>query len=110
MATFDIPTFFGDNTISDYSIEVELDGVEFLLRFKFNGRQGVWYMSILDIDGAPLRSGIAVLNDWPLLLRWSDILVRPAGDFIPISVGEEVSAAGLQQLGGDVLLTYNGES
>ena len=53
--------------LGNYSFEVELDGVVFGLIIRFNRRDNRWYFDLLDAEGAPLREGIKVVSNWPLL-------------------------------------------
>jgi hypothetical protein len=107
VAIFEIPTTQDD---AHHALQVLLDGVEYQLVLKYNGRQSIWYLDLLDAAGARLRSGIAVVTGWPLLLRYTDVERRPAGELMAVPVGEDINAPSLAQLGEDVVLIYSGES
>ena len=103
MAVTKIPT---STTFPFYDMEVDLDGVLFLLSFKFNGRDQAWYMSILDPNGTQLRSGLKVVSDWPLMRLWQEIQIRPAGEMVAVAQGGIARPALIDELGEEVVLTY----
>lgn len=103
MAVFQLPT---STTDSFYVFEIELDGVLFRLEFKFNERDEAWYLNILDVNDNQLRSGLRVVTDWALLIRWQDIETRPAGEMIAVAQGDIARPALLTELGEQVILTY----
>jgi hypothetical protein len=107
MAVFRLPTSL---TSANYNFEVELSGVVFRLRFKFNSRSGFWYMSVENPQGDLLRTGIKVVNSWPLLVRWVDVLNSPQGDVLAFPTGPSSEPAGLNELGTRVVLNYIGDS
>ncbi len=107
MAVFTLPT---RQDLSNYEVEVDLDQVTYRLRFKFNSRDEAWYMSVLDANGVILRAGIKLVSDWEILRLWRDTNVRPAGEIITLNLGEDLTKPGLEQLGTDTLLLYDGLS
>jgi len=102
MAIEQLPISVG---VPNYSFEVELDGVEFKIDLRYNDRGSAWFMTILDTDDNVLRSGIKVVNDWPLLRLWKDSN-RPEGEIVTVSQGARVSPPTLDELGVDVVLNY----
>jgi hypothetical protein len=78
MAILEIPT---RTDLSVYGLTVDLDDVIFSLRFTFNVRSNHWYMDVYDIDGSPLREGVKLVSNWPLLTAWM-ARGRPEGEFI----------------------------
>jgi len=63
MAIQRIP-IFGDATAFNYTIAI--DGINYLLEFIYMARQEAWYLSIFQPDRTPLRTGIRVVDFWPL--------------------------------------------
>lgn len=109
MAVFVIATEGGDSQ-ANYSIEVELDGTTFVVGFRYNSRLGSWFMSISDASGVILRSGVSVVSGFSLLERLKTT-GKPEGRLIAVPVSDDtISAAGLNQLGREVLLTYVGDA
>lgn len=102
MAVLSIPT---ETTISNYDFFITLDGVEFSLTFIFNERDESWIMNISDANENPLRSGLKVVNEFPLLRLWQE-QASPGGDMIAVNEGDSVQPPTLNQLGSDVILTY----
>ena len=107
MATFELPT---RQDLANYELEVDMDEVTFRLRFKFNSRDEAWYMTVLSANGEILRAGIKVISEWLLLRLWQDFNVRPAGEIITINLATEVTKPGLEELGANTPLLYEGES
>lgn len=103
MTIYKIPT---STSLSYYEMEVVLDGVSYKLEFKYNTRDEAWYLNILDPSDTILRSGIKVVNDWGLLIRWQDVDTRPQGEMIAVPNGKTSLPATLTELGEKVILTY----
>jgi hypothetical protein len=106
MAVFTLPI---DPAQANYEFETPLDGVSFRFSLKFNARDGSWNMNVLDSAGTILRSGLKVVTDWSLLLRWVD-QGRPVGDILSVALGDISVPAILGELGDKVVLAYVGES
>lgn len=102
MATLEIPT---STTLALYRQQVELDSAVFLMSFRFNAREGFWYLDIDDVDGVPVRSGIKLVVSIPLL-RLVTAATRPLGEMVVIDTTSTDAEAGLGDLGADSLLTY----
>lgn len=102
MAIDRLPT---STTLPYYEFEVELDGVEFKLEFRFNDRDDAWYMSILDSEDTLLRAGLRVVNSWLLLRLWAEA-TRPDGEIASVNQGQVLAPPTLNQLGAEVVLTY----
>ena len=95
-------------TVSDvpfYEFEVELDGTEFKLEFRFNDRDDAWYMSMLDIDDVLLRGSIRIVLSWDLLRLWAEA-TRPDGEIISVNQGKILAPPTLNQLSEEVVLSY----
>ena len=88
-----------------YDFEVELDGVEFKLEFRFNNRDLSWYLTVYDIEGEPLRAGLRIVNDWIITRLWKDES-SPLGEIVSITQGDQSGVASLSELGRTVLLNY----
>lgn len=82
-----------------------LDGVTFELALSWNDRDQGWYLSIADSNGDPIRSGIRLAFDWPLLIQVVDER-RPAGELYAEDLDGTGIDAGLEDLGGRVRLYY----
>lgn len=97
-----IPT---STTLANYEFIIELDGVEFKMRFKYNSREDAWFFNILDTNDVMLRAGLKVVNEWTLLRLWAEAN-RPRGELIAVNQGNVPAPPTLNQLGAEVLLTY----
>jgi hypothetical protein len=81
MAVVIIPT---RDDIGAYFFKVELDGVLYELAFQHNDREKHWYMDLRTGDGNPIRSGIKLVANFPLL-RMLSTLNRPAGELLVLN-------------------------
>jgi hypothetical protein len=88
-----------------YDFEVELDGRSFVLTLLWNGRDSSWYLDIADDSSTPLLSGRKLVLGAPLLSRFSDARLPP-GELILVDTTGKDAEAGLEDLGGRVLLVY----
>lgn len=90
-----IPT---DTSLATYVFSVELELIVFGLRFQFNERDQSWFFDILTAEGDPIRQGIKVVTNFPLLSRIARI-DRPPGELLAIDTTGEDRRAGLGELG-----------
>jgi hypothetical protein len=61
--------------------ETQLDGVTYLLTFRWNDRQEMWFLTVSDIDGDAIVSGLAMVQNWSLLRLVTDER-RPPGRLV----------------------------
>jgi len=66
-----------------YTQRVTLDGVGYLFRFDWNGREGRWYFDLGDLNESWIVTGIKVIANWPLFRRVSDPR-KPKGDLLAV--------------------------
>jgi hypothetical protein len=102
MATWVIPT---RTDLEFYTEQVELGGVVYRLTFAWNLRDSAWYMSIADVDGVAIVSGIRIVVDYPLLNSVSNA-DRPTGLLLAIDTSGAGLDPGLEDLGDRVLLMH----
>ena len=93
--------------LANYDQTIELDGVVFGLRFRFNQRDDSWYVSLHDADGRAIRSGIKLIPNYGLLHTLRDA-AGPIGDFVVVDVRAVPSPPTLAELGGTSVFTYTG--
>lgn len=91
-----IPTQQG---ASAYSQRMTLDGVSYTLDFAWNGREGAWYVSILDAVGAPLLLSRKLATGSPLLKHYRFIEGLPAGELVAADYSNSIPYAGYSELG-----------
>ena len=103
MATILIPTAQDDT--ANYEQQVDLDGTTYKLVFEFNVRDGFWYLDILTPTDTPIRHGIKIVSDFPLL-RLITGADRPPGEAVAADPSNSGVEAGLNDLGGAVQLVY----
>lgn len=88
MTTLLIPVRFG---VPAFRELVTLSGADFILDVTFNDRDSAWYLSVSDVDDAPIVEGVKIVLGLPLLRNCVDVR-RPLGDFIAI----DTSSAGAE--------------
>lgn len=85
---------------------VQLDGVEYLLRFVWAPREQAYYLSLLDQDENPLALSIRLNINAPLLRRFRDPRLPP-GSLLCVDLsdrGAEITQP--SDLGQRVILAY----
>jgi hypothetical protein len=87
-----------------YLFSVELTSVVYLIRLVWNRRDQRWYLDLLSAEGEPIRHGLKVVTNFPLLrqLIQQD---RPEGWLLAINALDD-NDPGLEDLGAQVKLTY----
>lgn len=104
MTTYQLPI---ENAAEDgaFLTTYSLDGIDYQFVFQFNEREGFWYVDINDVEGNPIRSGIKIVANFPLLL-FCQCMVRPAGEPACLNTEDEPVDPGLEELGVDAILCY----
>lgn len=89
-----IPTF------SDpfYTQITTLDGIPYLLNFRFNTREGAWYLQIATSENEVIAQGIKIVTNYRLLQKYADSRM-PQGEMICFSFGNDDSTPGMNDLG-----------
>jgi hypothetical protein len=108
MSLYQIPT---PDAAQDgaFFFTVSLDGTDYLLNFQYNSREDFWYVSVSDVDGNPIRSGVKVVANFPLLL-YCQCMEKPPGELITINTEDEPVDPGLEAFGIDSILCYEEEA
>lgn len=104
MALEEIPISDAADKVAFYFL-VELDGTDYQCSFRWNSREGFWYMSLFDLDGNPIRTGLKVVANWPLI-RLDRTGNRPPGEIVFVDAGEVPADPGLEDLGERVGMVY----
>ena len=102
MAYLNIPLSSVDPS---FSRRFQLDDATFVLSFDWSEVAGYWFLSVADLDGVELASGIKVVTQWPLLRQHQDVTTFPKGDLIFVDPGEG-GPPGRNELGERVTLVY----
>lgn len=107
MATFQMPLIV---EFFDYEIRTELDGVTFLVRFRWNWRAdgglGAWFMDLSDADGVLLVGGRKCIVDEFLLAQFRTRIEMPTGQMMPFDTTRRHIDPSAQDFGARVLLLY----
>jgi hypothetical protein len=86
----------------------DLEGKEYVLRFDYSEREGVWYLEIRDSTDVVLAAGIKMVCNWPLTYRLPSPDLPPGEFLIGSKVPSDLSPPGLEDLaeGGRCELVY----
>jgi hypothetical protein len=80
MTLYEIPI---DSTFGAFTQKTVLDGVAYILGFRFNQTVGAWFMDISDGSNNPLLFGITLVLNFPLTYRFiGRISGLPPGQFV----------------------------
>jgi hypothetical protein len=88
-----------------YSIEVELDGTNFVLEFEWNDRATSWFLDVLNEARERLLTGVRIVVGFPLIARYRDSRL-PKGDLSAVDTSGLGLDPALEDLGDRVLLVY----
>lgn len=88
-----------------FTFGVELEGVSYTIGFRWNDRDGAWYMEVGDGQGTPLVVGVKVVINTMLLGRRTTAGL-PTGDFLAIDTGGGNIDAAFEDLGRRVQVAY----
>lgn len=102
MTVYTIPV---QPSVPDQAFSVDLDGVGFNLRLRWNTTAAQWFLDLSAADGSPIWSGMGLVSNWPLGIRDRDER-RPAGRLMPVDTRRAPAAIGLADLGDTVQLVY----
>ncbi len=87
-----------------YDQRTELDGIEWIFTFKWNGRRQRWSFSINALDGTAVLTGQTVSLNIPLNRRQ---VAGPPGILCAVSeVADDFEPPGLTDLGARIKLLY----
>lgn len=103
MALLKIPT---RSDLPAFSQKIELDGTVFTLKMRYNERYERWILDILTQEETPIRVGIVMLTNIPLLFQYSEALLPP-GEFICLHKDGISDNAKRDDLGDTVNLYYD---
>ncbi len=92
-----IPT---DTNLATYVFSIELELIVFGFRFQFNERDQSWFFDVLTAEGVPIRQGLKVVTNFPLLSRIAR-LDRPPGELFAVDTTGEDRRAVVGELGID---------
>lgn len=72
-----------DPVIPQLVQDVVLEGVSYKLRYHYNDRESLWYLSVNTSENSPIVEGIKIVLDIPLLRKSADNTL-PLGEIIAI--------------------------
>ena len=102
MAVQEIPVSFEP---ASNNMVVSLDGTPYDLKFYFNLRRAVWYMSIRTQDKEDIIQGVPLFVGWPPLERFKDTRLPP-GMFMVLDTSDKNLDPTFEDFGNRVKLLY----
>jgi len=108
MSLLTIPTS-NASTDGNFYMVITLDGAEYQLYFKYNAREDFWYLDVNDTDGNPIRLGMKLVVNFPVM-RTCQLQTRPPGEIIVLDTIEPVEDPGLNDLDENVTMVYEEQS
>lgn len=96
MATLLVPTSPG---VPFYTQKTRLDGVDYVLGFRYNQREDRWYLSLADSEEIPILSGLKLVTNWPLLQAYHYDPRVPPGELFAMDLSGDDTPPGLNELG-----------
>jgi len=92
-------------SVPSYRVSTNLDGVQYILDVRWNGRDEAWYFDLLDEDEVPIKSGIKIVLG--VLLGWRSTNPEfPTGQLIASDLTNEGRDAGFDDIGDRVQVFY----
>jgi len=101
-----IQRIFTRNDLPSYSQRVELDGVIFILSFRYSLRPNRWFFDIQDeqennlIMGIPLQTGVGLIGRY-------QVPGQPENEFLIFNLEENNESPGREDLGESHQLLYD---
>jgi hypothetical protein len=102
MATFEIPL---TNTNPSFIFQVDLEGVNFEFRFRWNGRMQNWIVDLFDAVGTVVQTGYPFIVSYPLF-RQNVTTNKYPGILGALNTETPGSNADRFNIGGDVKFQY----
>lgn len=99
---FDLPLV---PSIPNYRMGTTLNGSQYILDVRWNGRDGAWYLDILEQDETPIVNGVKIVLGCYLARRCSHPLFRE-GVLVAIDTAGTRTDAGIDDLGTRVVVRY----
>lgn len=107
MATLVIPLEPGQDVPPTVQALV-LDGVTYQLQTRWNGRAGLWFLSLADSDGEAIADSLPIANSGlPINAAVYRQTGQPPGSLWAIALADPQTDAGATELGGRVVVTYD---
>lgn len=91
-----IPTTPG---VPFYTQKTRLDGVDYVLTFRYSQREDRWYLSLADNEEVPILSGLKLVANWPLLYSYHYDTRVPPGELFASDLSGDETPPGLNELG-----------
>lgn len=95
-----------DPTPISFIQEVELEGKVYRLEFRWNAREGCWYLTMKTSEDAVILGSRKMVVGTPLLRQTVDIDARPFGELVLVDPSDTIDTPGREELGNQVRLVY----
>jgi|SRR5579859_6612007 len=102
MATVNLPLV---PSVANYRVGTSLDGTQYILDVRWNGRANAWSMDVLAADQTPIRMGLKLVLGIIIGGRVVDPAF-PTGLLIAIDTSGQNLDAGFDDMGTRVIVSY----
>ena len=92
-----------------YNQSITLDETPIQLSIRWNGRDGAWYLDIMDQAGNNLILGIKIVTGWELIGRFTNPALPP-GRLLVVDLDDQKVEPDRDDLGSSIILVYFTES
>jgi len=103
MAIVEIPI---SSDSGNYNFQTELDGTDYILRFRYNGRSTSWYMDMSTPENAPIIMGIKIVVGTELLSSFKHLAI-PQGIMYAVNLENVNQEPTRNNFGSEIRLVYN---
>jgi len=100
-----IHKIFLEKKTPNYTQQVLLDGITYIVRLHWNERERAWYFDLLDASNSPIISGRRLVANWPLLHRCADPR-KPPGEIYCIDRSATGQDPGYDDVDDRIVLLY----
>lgn len=91
---------------AQFRFACELDGVTYVLGFRYNDRDGIWRLDIGDANNTPLALGLALVTNMPLLRAVRTLPGLPPGELMVIDTASGDTDPTFDSIGRRHLVMY----
>jgi hypothetical protein len=91
--------------LTDYFYETVIDGVIYLLEFRWNSRHQFWTVDFKDVEGNDLVRGIKLIINYELIRLFARENM-PKGALIPVDVTGKLERVTFADVGNNIQFVY----
>lgn len=96
--------------LANYNELLSLDGKIFSFRFRYNDRDSSWYVSVYDVAGEAIRTGVKLIPNFPIVGQLVSNLWPSSGQLAVLDARKIPLPPTLAELGSVSNLFYGGDN